>query len=138
MADLPFVTSDDLATFLGESSLDEARASLMLTLARQACEVYVSPLPDSALGVVLTVAARAYSSPTTATMETAGPFSVQRPAGGVYLTRTERQALKTLAGRGGAFSVDPTPADALQGLNPWNQNVTWLDGVPLAEDVDRR
>jgi len=85
----------------------------------------------------LTVAARAYSSPTTATMETAGPFSVQRPAGGVYLTRTERQALKTLAGRGGAFSIDPTPADALQGLSPWSENVTWLDGVPLAEDVDR-
>lgn len=133
MADLTVVDPADLATYLGQD-VDQARATLLLQLALGACQQLVSPVPEAAKGVVLSVAARAYESPSTATNVTAGPFSVQRPAGGIYLTRADRQALKGYAGRGGAFTVDPTPADAGTGLYPWGLNVTWLDRVPLAED----
>jgi hypothetical protein len=30
----------------------------------------------------------------------------------LYLTKADKAALKSLAGRGGAFTVDPTPASA--------------------------
>jgi hypothetical protein len=30
----------------------------------------------------------------------------------LYLTKADKAALKSLAGRGGAFTVDPTPATA--------------------------
>jgi hypothetical protein len=41
-------------------------------------------------------------------------MSVQRPtgSGGLYLTKSDKAALKSLAGRGGAFTVDPTPETA--------------------------
>ncbi|MBQ1164025.1 hypothetical protein KBZ21_39150, partial [Streptomyces sp. A73] len=60
------------------------------------------------------VAGRAYVNPQQVSYETIGPMSVQRPqgSGGLYLTKADKAALKTLAGRGGAFTVDPTPARA--------------------------
>jgi hypothetical protein len=62
----------------------------------------------------LSVAGRAYVNPQQVSYETIGPMSVQRPSGsgGLYLTKADRTALKSLAGRGGAFTVDPTPATA--------------------------
>ena len=54
-----------------------------------------------------------------------------------WLYSAEQRLLRLAAGHGGAFSIDPTPADAGQGLMPWDQNVTWLTGVPLAEDQAR-
>jgi hypothetical protein len=137
VADL-IVSADQFATFLNVSTIDPARATLMLDLAVAECSAYVAPLTDAALGVVLSVAARAYAAPTMAATESVGPFSVSRPAGGVYLTRSERRTLQRISGRGGAFSVDPTPADAGQGLAPWDQNVTWLTEVPFAEDAEQR
>lgn len=137
MADLS-VTTDDLASFLGItwSDLDSARATLLLQLARDTASSVVSPLPASARGIVLTIAARAYTNVQGVTAETIGPYSVQRPAAGLYLTKAEKTQLKSLAGRGGAFSIDPTPVDAGSGLSPWDLNVTYLDGVPLLTDGD--
>ncbi|MBQ1164002.1 hypothetical protein KBZ21_39035, partial [Streptomyces sp. A73] len=60
------------------------------------------------------VAGRAYVNPQQVSYETIGPMSVQRPqgSGGLYLTKADKAAHKSLAGRGGAFTVDPTPARA--------------------------
>lgn len=132
MADLD-VTVDDLAVFVNDSSLDQARGQLMLDAAVGLCATVVSPVPETAKGVVLGIAARALANPEGVTGETVGAYSVQRPAAGVYLLRGERTALKALAGRGGAFTIDPTPTDAGTLLDPWNTNATWLNGVPLVD-----
>ncbi|MBQ1163819.1 hypothetical protein KBZ21_38115, partial [Streptomyces sp. A73] len=78
------------------------------------CETVVKPLPDQATAIVLSVAGRAYVNPQQVSYETIGPMAVQRPqgSGGLYLTKADKAALKSLAGRGGAFTVDPTPARA--------------------------
>jgi hypothetical protein len=74
----------------------------------------VSPLPDGSDAIVLSAAARAFVNPTGVTAETVGPYSVQRPWPGVYLTKTERSSLRLLAGKAsGAFTIDPTPAGAM-------------------------
>ncbi|MCA6090950.1 hypothetical protein LE181_02015 [Streptomyces sp. SCA3-4] len=74
----------------------------------------MSPLPEGAGAVVLSVAARAYANPQGIVSETVGPYSVQRPQSqaGLYMTRDERRSLKLMAGRGGAFSINPTSATA--------------------------
>jgi hypothetical protein len=60
------------------------------------------------------------------------------PSIGVSLTSANRRELRQLGGRGGAFSIDPTPVDAGAGLPVWNVNATYLDGVPGLDDgVDR-
>lgn len=133
MGDLTSPTTEELQVFLNLDTIDDTRGQLMLELAEQACSIYLDPLPETAKALVLTVAGRAYSNPQGVTSETVGPYSVQRPAAGVYLTRGERTSLKTMSGRGGAFSIDPTPADAGQGLPAQDLNVTWLNGVPLLD-----
>lgn len=129
-------TPDQLATFLDVTfdTDDTARADLMLTLARQVCESVVTPLPDTALPVVLSIAARGYTNPEGQTSETVGSVSSSWSAAGVYLLRAERTALKSLAGRGGAFTVDPTPSDAGTGVPVWAQNVTFPAGVPTVDE----
>jgi hypothetical protein len=105
----PIASPSDLGTYLGDPAIDIARATLLLELAQSLCEAIVSPITSTALPIVLTSAARAYTNPTSVTGESVGPFSVQRPSGGVYLTKSERRALRNLAGRSGAFSVDLLP-----------------------------
>jgi len=107
-------TAEDLALYLGLSEIQGDRADLLIEQAVALAESVVKPLPDQATAVVLSVAGRAYINPQQVTYETIGPQSVQRPAGsgGLYLTKADKAALKALAGRGGAFTVDPTPADA--------------------------
>ncbi|MFC4512220.1 hypothetical protein [Streptomyces ehimensis] len=61
---------------------------------------------------MLSVAARAYANPQGIVAETVGPYSVQRPQAGLYMTRDERRSLKLMAGRGGAFTINPTPPGA--------------------------
>lgn len=119
MTSTPLADPADLATFLG-TGVDDARATLLLRLAQDRCEEILTPLPESAMGIVLSAAARGYSSPQGVSSEGIGPFSVQRPWAGVYLTKSERASLKRLGGQGGAFSVDPTPADASP-TNVWPQ-----------------
>lgn len=107
-------TAEDLALYLGLTEIDGARADLLIAQAVALCETVVRPLPEQATAVVLSVAGRAYVNPQAVTYETIGPMSVQRPqgSGGLYLTRADKAALKSAAGRGGAFTVDPTPASA--------------------------
>lgn len=107
-------TAEDLGLYLGLQEIDGDRADLLLQQAAMLCESVVKPLPDQATAVVLSAAGRAYVNPQAVSYETIGPMSVQRPSGsgGLYLTRADKTALKSAAGRGGAFSVDPTPASA--------------------------
>ncbi len=107
-------TAEQLALYLGLPEIDGARADLLIAQAVALCETVVKPLPDQATAVVLSAAARAYVNPQSVSYETIGPMSVQRPqgSGGLYLTKADKTALKSLAGRGGAFTVDPTPATA--------------------------
>jgi hypothetical protein len=107
-------TVEQLGLFLGLGEIDGDRADLLINTAISLCQTIVKPLPEGAESVVLSVAGRAYVNPQQVSYETIGPMSVQRPSGsgGLYLTKADKSALKSLAGRGGAFTVDPTPATA--------------------------
>ena len=128
----------ELATYMGVpvDSIDGDRANLMLSLAEDLCVSIVSPLPDTARTVVLAVAARAMVDTTgiRAVGLGSGQITFQGGSGGIYLSRGDIATLRRLAGAGGAFTVDPTPAGAGTGLPPWDQNVTWLEGMPLVEE----
>lgn len=123
-------TAEELGLYLGLPEIDGARADLLIGQAVALCETVVKPLPDQATAVVLSVAGRAYVNPQQVSYETIGPMSVQRPqgSGGLYLTRADKAALKSAAGRGGAFTVDPTPDTA-------DPSPTWPidDGGPPLE-----
>ncbi|HTE57094.1 MAG TPA: hypothetical protein VK698_39845 [Kofleriaceae bacterium] len=119
-------TAEDLGLYLGLEEISGERADLLIAQAVSLCLSVVKPLPDEATAVVLSVAARAYVNPQQVSYETIGPMSVQRPSGsgGLYLTKADKAALKALAGRGGAFTVDPTPATA-------DPSPTWpIDATP--------
>lgn len=107
-------TAEQLGLYLGLDEILADRAELLIQTATSLCQTVVKPLPEGAEAVVLSVAGRAYVNPQQVSYETIGPMSVQRPSGsgGLYLTKADRTALKSLAGRGGAFTVDPTPATA--------------------------
>lgn len=107
-------TAEQLGMYLGLPEIDGDRADLLIQQAVSLAQSVVKPLPDEATAVVLSVAGRAYVNPQQVSYETIGPMSVQRPSGsgGLYLTKADKAALKSLAGRGGAFTVDPTPASA--------------------------
>jgi hypothetical protein len=107
-------TVEQLGLFLGLDEIDGNRADLLINSALALCQTIVKPLPEGAEAVVLSVAGRAYVNPQQVSYETIGPMSVQRPSGsgGLYLTKADKSALKSLAGRGGAFTVDPTPVSA--------------------------
>jgi hypothetical protein len=114
-------TNDDLATFLN-ADVDTARAFMMIDLAVQACSAIVDPVPDTANFVILSVAARAYTSPVPVSAQQAGPFSMSGTQGGISLTRAEERQLRRLAGGGGAFSFSPLAADAGTDLPWWDSN----------------
>lgn len=107
-------TAEQLGLYLGLEAIDGDRADLLIQQAVSLCLSVVKPLPEEATAVVLSVAGRAYVNPQQVSYETIGPMSVQRPqgSGGLYLTKADKAALKSLAGRGGAFTVDPTPTTA--------------------------
>ncbi|MFJ8594875.1 hypothetical protein [Streptomyces sp. NPDC093598] len=107
-------TAEQLGLYLGLAEIDGTRADLLIEQAVALCETVVKPLPEQATAVVLSAAGRAYVNPQQVSYETIGPMSVQRPSGsgGLYLTRADKAALKSAAGRGGAFTVDPTPTTA--------------------------
>lgn len=109
MTDL-VVAPSDLQTYLGVETVDTARAQQMLDMAVALCGAIVSPVPQEALAVVLTSAGRAYSNPQGITSEMVGPYQASRPSAGVYLTKSERAALRLLTGSGGAFNFDMLPA----------------------------
>jgi len=131
----PVATVDDLALYLNET-LDDTRAQFILDLAHEECETIVDPLPANARSIVLDVAQRGYSNPTSVRnadlglySEGQGPYSDGTPgvtSGGIWLTQWNVAALRKLAGSGGAFSVDLTPADATTCLPWWDRNVAWF------------
>jgi hypothetical protein len=144
MSSAPIAMASDLGTYLGDPNIDPDRATLILQLAQDLCETIWSPLGDTAMGILLGVAARAFNNVTSAHAVGIGSANISYGSagtsvgvGGLYLSRSDQRTLRLLAGRGGAFSIDPTPADAGQGLPPWDTNTTWLTGVPLAEDQER-
>jgi hypothetical protein len=110
-------TAEELGLSLDLDEIRGDRADFLIKMAISLCLTVVKPLPDEAAAVVLSIAGRAYLNPAQVTYETIGPMSVQRPSGsgGLYLTKADKAALKSAAGRGGAFTVDLTPADA----TPW-------------------
>ncbi|WP_330172952.1 hypothetical protein OG875_04735 [Streptomyces sp. NBC_01498] len=117
-------TAEQLGLYLGLGEIEGDRADLLIQQAVALALSVVKPLPDEATAVVLSVAGRAYVNPQQVSYETIGPMSVQRPqgSGGLYLTKADKAALKSLAGRGGAFTMDPTPDTA-------DPSPTWpLDG----------
>lgn len=128
------VSAQDFATFLGQD-VDTARADMLLGDAEARCLLIVDPVPAAAASIIKSAAARAYLNPTGVTSETIGPTAYSRPAGGVWLNRDERRDLKAMAGKGGAFTVDPTPVDAGVGLSAWDLNVTYLEGVPVVDQA---
>lgn len=113
-------TSSDLSLYLGVDSIDSARADFLIAQAESLARTVLTTLPDGAATVVLSAAARGYANPLGVTQETVGVYSVSRPMGGVYLTKSERATLRRLAGGSAAFTIDPTPSDAGPG-NLWAQ-----------------
>ncbi len=106
------LTAPDLALYLDLAEVNAERADLLLNQATLLAESVVKPLPAGASAVVLAMAGRAYANPQGVSSETVGPYSVSRPQAGLYMTKAETAALKRLCGRGGAFTIDPTPEDA--------------------------
>lgn len=109
-------SSDDLSLLLG-ATVDEDRGDFIIGLAEKACRAVVSPLPEDADAVVVSVAARVYGNPQGMSQEVLGSYASSRPIG---LTKQERLALRKAGGLAGAFSVDTMPADASP-LNAWAQ-----------------
>ena len=125
-------TAEELGLFLDLQEIDGNRADFLINKAISLCQTVVKPLPEGADSVVLSVAGRAFVNPGQATYETIGPMAVQRPtgSGGLYLTKADKSALKSLAGRGGAFTADPTPATA-------DPSPTWpIDDAGFADEFE--
>lgn len=129
----PVVDTDTFASYLGLTSIDEDRAELILAKAQTLCEAVVTPLPDGASAVILDVATRAWTNPTNAQSQSmpVGSVSYGAVSGGLWLTRQNRQTLRTLAGGGGAFTIDVTPDGAAENLPWWDVD----SGVPGDWDV---
>lgn len=120
MAD-PIATPGDMTAVLG-TPVDEDRAATLIELAQELCATIIDPVPATARSVVLDVAIAAYTNPAGVESEAAGPYPVTygQGRGGLYLTKQQRTTLLRIAGRGGAFSIDPTPSTAYGSLLPWD------------------
>jgi len=97
----------DLELLLGHE-VDEDRANFLIDLAIGLAESIVDPVPDSANAIILTAVARVYENPSGATTtEMVGPYQVTRQSNSLsFFTSAELRALRALAGRGGAFSIN--------------------------------
>lgn len=94
-------------------------------------------LPAGAESVILPAVARIYLNPASLTGETAGPFNYTRTAGtGSLFSKAERQTLRRLAGQSaGAFTIDPTPADAMTYYSDPLAQPTMQDVLEYGEEV---
>jgi hypothetical protein len=101
----------DLALYMGVDEINEDRAEFLIAQVMLLAGAIVSPVPQGASPVILSAATRAYATPPgAASSELVGPYQATRPSGGIYLTKSERAALRLLTGGGGAFSFDMLPA----------------------------
>ena len=127
----PIATPSDLGVYLG-TTVDQDRATLMLSLAQDLCASVITPLPVTALGTVLGVAGRAFNNVTSAHQAGIGSAQVSYGSpnssvgiGGLYLSKTDVKTLRRLGGRTGAFSIDllaatvpPTDVPTLTSVTP--------------------
>lgn len=127
------VAPADLGLYLG-ADVDTDRAQYLIDRATDLCQTIVNPLPSGADAVVLDVAGRAYVNPSNVTSQGVGPFqaSYGTAAGGLWLTRQNKVALRRLAGTGSAYSIDPTPADVGKGLPFWDWDTSASKGHPAS------
>lgn len=112
----PLATPADLGVYLGLSDIDTIRAALLLQLAHDRMELIVSPVPEVARSIELSIAGRAYTNVTSAHQAGIGSAQVSYGSqnsssgvGGLYVSKTERADLRRMAGRTGAFSIDLLP-----------------------------
>jgi len=97
----------DLQTFMNVT-LDEPRAQQLLDCVEADAATIVNPIPATAMGVILTAAARAMPNPSGVASQSVAGTTTTWGQGQLYLTRAERRALRRLAGIGaGAFTVNP-------------------------------
>lgn len=138
---MPVALPADLALFLGVASVDEDRATLLLGLAEDAATAVLpagSVLPAAAKGVVLSVAARAWTNPSDASTESVGSVSTSywHGGGGLSLSRSERRTVQRAAGLGGgAFTINPAPAAGTGYVDPLapptlDDAEDWLNAYP--------
>jgi hypothetical protein len=128
------VTADDIGTYLGiDVTAVSTRLDYIISLAEGLAETVVTPLPDGSDAVIVDIVTRAYSNPSNADSQGAGPYNVNwgAVAGGLWLTKQNKATLRNLAGRGGAFTFDTMPATAGQGLPAWD-----IDGAAPCGDWD--
>lgn len=120
------VSAADLQLYLAQDDTgwDAARAELLIQLAMDKCAAIISPLPDEAKGVVLDVAARAYTNPGMVQQQAIGPVQVAYGAqtGGLWLTKANIADLMRLSRRTSAFSPSMLPADYALPPQPWWDN----------------
>ena len=115
----PIATPTDLGVFLGITDIDTERAQMLLDLAHDRLEMYVSPVPPSAMGLELAIAGRAYTNVSSARQAGIGSAQVSFGApnanfgiGGLYVSKSEIRDLRRLSGKTGAFSIDLLAVDA--------------------------
>ena len=108
-------TPQELALLLDED-VDEPRMNLILDLAEGLAEpIAGSPLPDAAKATVLAVAARAFSNPASTGQQGLGSAQTTfqapggLPVGGLYLSRTDKAALRRARSGGAAFTISLLP-----------------------------
>lgn len=108
-------TADDLALLLDED-VDAARMDLVLDLAEGlAMPIAGNPLPAAAKATILAIAARAFSNPASTGQQGLGSGQVTfqapggMPVGGLYLSRTDKAALRRAKAAGAAFTISLLP-----------------------------
>lgn len=108
-------TAADLALLLDED-VDEPRMNLILDLAEGLAKpIAGDPLPAEAKATVLAVAARAFSNPASTGQQGLGSGQVTfqapggMPVGGLYLSRTDKAALRRARAGGAAFTISLLP-----------------------------
>lgn len=115
------VTTDDLAVYMGVTldGNEEDRAQLLIDDAiAQALSIVTvgtvadsgateANLPSGAGSVIRAAVARIFQNPNGVSQEVLGSYSVSRAANsGAMFSSAERGALRRMAGRGSAFSID--------------------------------
>jgi hypothetical protein len=109
-------TTAELALLLDED-VEEERMALLLDLAEGLAKpIAGDPLPAAAKPVILAVAVRAFANPASTGQQGLGSGQVTfqapggLPVGGLYLSRTDKAALRRARSGGAAFTISLLPA----------------------------
>jgi hypothetical protein len=133
----PVVLPSDLALYLKDGTIDEARATLLISDAQTLCANYLGladddTFPSNCSPIVARVAYVAYVSIVQArgrTMQAAGAGigAGQAPFGGVRLTDQDETDLRRATGSKGAFSINLLAGYCPPMLPPWDTNATGIE-----------